>query len=220
MKITSFGHCCLLLEIRDTRILIDPGAFSEGFTELQNIQVILITHEHGDHLHSESLKKVLRHNPEAEVICNASVGALLDTQEIMCIVLPDKSTHRGMHPIPIKAYAGQHAEIIGDFGLVENTGFLIDDTFFYPGDAYTIPEERVQVLAAPVAGPWCKIAEAIAYMRAVQPHTVIPVHDAVLSAVGKQGVYAHCERELKKEGIGFATFEQISTPIPTISLCT
>jgi hypothetical protein len=30
LKITKYGHCCMLVEEKDSRILIDPGNFTEG----------------------------------------------------------------------------------------------------------------------------------------------------------------------------------------------
>ena len=37
MKITKYGHCCLLIEVENKRVLTDPGAFSDGFQDLTDI---------------------------------------------------------------------------------------------------------------------------------------------------------------------------------------
>ena len=208
MTITKYGHCCLLLEIEGKRILTDPGGFSHGFAKLTNLDLILITHEHPDHLHTESLQALLANNPDATVVCNASVGKLLTEQGIAYTNLSDRETAT-VAGIALKPYNGPHVEIINDFGLVENTGYLIGGgSFFYPGDAYTVPEERIQVLAAPVAGPWLKVAEAIRYVLAVSPAQVVPVHDAVLSKEGRSVVYPHFLRELTEQGIQFTVLEE------------
>ena len=49
MKITHFGHSCLLVEIDGTRVLFDPGTFSHGFEGIEGLDAILITHQHPDH---------------------------------------------------------------------------------------------------------------------------------------------------------------------------
>lgn len=49
MKITKFGHCCLLIEENGVRILTDPGTYSTQQSEVKNIDFVLITHEHADH---------------------------------------------------------------------------------------------------------------------------------------------------------------------------
>src|SRR3990167_7420555 len=54
MKIKKIGHCCLRIEEQETVILTDPGVFSTLQNEEQGIDIVLITHEHGDHLHIES----------------------------------------------------------------------------------------------------------------------------------------------------------------------
>ena len=61
MKITKFGHCCLSVEERGVRILVDPGNYTSGQNEAKGIHIVLITHhEHRDHLDMESLKRVLK----------------------------------------------------------------------------------------------------------------------------------------------------------------
>ncbi len=70
MKITKFGHCCLLIEEKGVRILTDPGTYSTQQSEVKNIDFVLITHEHADHFHVDSLKALLKNNPQAKVIPN------------------------------------------------------------------------------------------------------------------------------------------------------
>ncbi|HTL39782.1 MAG TPA: MBL fold metallo-hydrolase, partial [Methylomirabilota bacterium] len=83
MKITKFGHCCLLIEEAGVRILTDPGTFTSAQDELKNLDLVLITHEHQDHFHIDSVKKIVSNNPEATIITNAAVGKLLDEQNIV-----------------------------------------------------------------------------------------------------------------------------------------
>jgi L-ascorbate metabolism protein UlaG (beta-lactamase superfamily) len=202
MTITKFGHCCLLLEIAGKRILTDPGRFSTEQNNLTNIDIILITHEHADHYHSESVAKILIGNPNAVVVTNTSVATLLESLNVRVVIL-DGRTEDCVQGVELAAYDGEHVEIFKDFGLVQNTGYLVAGEFFFPGDAYTIPDKPVRVLALPVAGPWCKLSEAITYALAVQPQVAIPVHDATLNEAGKAVTYPHCVRELEKIGATF-----------------
>ena len=91
---------------------------------------------------------------------------------------------------------------------MQNTGYFVDDTFFFPGDAYTVPNKPVEILALPVAGPWCKIAETIRYALAVKPTVAFPVHDATLNDTGRAVTYPHFERELKKVRSEFVVWEE------------
>lgn len=202
MHITKFGQCCLLIEINDKRILTDPGAFTREQDELTNIDLILITHEHADHLHVESVQAILDNNPDAELVTNSGVGKVLAEHGISYQLLEGTAT--GTHAeLALEAHDGPHAEIFEDFGQVQNTGYLIADELFYPGDAYTDPGKPVRVLALPVAGPWCKIGEAITYARAIKPSKAFPVHDWLLNEEGVTLHYKLCSHLLPQADIEF-----------------
>ncbi len=202
MKITKYGHCCLLLEVSGLRILTDPGIWSSGFAELTDINLILITHEHQDHLHIEGVRDIVNNNPKAEIVANASVGKILEEGGLTYTLIEDQTAITRVGVL-IEAFSGPHAEIFQDFGLVENTGYLIDGHFFYPGDSYIIPNKPVEILALPVAGPWCKSADALRYALEINPKRVLPVHDAILNDEGIKLVYGLFETQLKAKGIEF-----------------
>lgn len=200
MKITKIGHCCLLIEEKGLRILTDPGAWSEAQNELKNIQLILITHEHQDHFYLDSLKQVLKNNPEAKIITNLSVNKLLFAENIQSEILEsDKITN--FQGLNLKALGKEHAEIYNDFGRVENTGFLLGEKFFYPGDAFTLPEVPIEVLALPVCGPWLTIKQSINFALAVKPKKAFPVHDGMLKIFGP--FYAVPQKLLKEQAVEF-----------------
>lgn len=206
MTITKFGHCCLLLETKGKRILIDPGRFSEAQNTLTEIDIILITHEHADHYHSDSVEQILKHNPTATVVTNTSVATLLAPLGVEARVLEGRD-EAIVADVSLMAYDGPHVEIFEEFGLVQNTGYLVAEEFFFPGDAYTIPNVPVKILALPVAGPWCKLSDALNYCIAVAPKVAIPVHDATLSAVGREVTYGMCARVLPEKGVTFTPLE-------------
>ena len=60
MRLTKFGHSCLLVEEGGARVLLDPGSFSEGFEELDGLTAVCLTHHHGDHLDAERVRRVLK----------------------------------------------------------------------------------------------------------------------------------------------------------------
>jgi len=178
MKITKYGHCCLLIEVKGKRILTDPGSYSE-IPALSNIDIVLITHEHGDHLHVESLKKILKDNPKAKVITNTSVGNIIEKEGISFEVVADGDTHSSLG-ILIEGLGKKHEEIYKEIGQVENTGYFIENKLFYPGDAFYNPKKPVEILAVPVVGPWMKISQAIEYALEIKPRVCFPVHDGIL----------------------------------------
>ena len=207
MNITKYGHCCLLIEIEGKRILTDPGSFSTEYEHLTAIDIVLITHEHGDHCHTESIAHILDINPQATVVTNSSVQKLLSDLGITATILEGEA-QAVVADIALQAFDGKHVEIYEDYGQVQNTGYLIANDFFYPGDAYTVPNVPVKILALPVAGPWCKVSDAISYALAVKPKIAFPVHDATLTEVGKSVTYPHFARALKEKGVEFLILEK------------
>lgn len=202
MKITKIGQCCLLIETASKRILTDPGRFTTAQNELKNLDLILITHEHADHLHSESIQQILKNNPDVQIITNDGVGKILTELGISYKVL-EEATETEVCGVCMEAYGGKHVEIFGEYGQVENTGFFIDKTLFYPGDAYINPNKSVPILALPVSGPWCAIKDSLNYALDIKPQQAFPVHDAVLNDDGLSLVHGLCKNQLIAHNIEF-----------------
>lgn len=200
MRITKLGHCCLLLEIKGKRILTDPGKFSTAQNDVQAIDVVLLTHEHADHLHADSLKQVLKNNPEAKVIANAAVGKILEAEGIAYSLAEKRITIEG---IEVESFEAKHEEIYKEKGQVQNTAFLIEREFLYPGDSFFDPGRSVKILALPVAGPWCRMADAVAYALKLAPEKVFPVHDGLIRDEAISVFHYMPELVLTEHGIEF-----------------
>ncbi len=181
MKIKKLGHCCLVLNIDGKRVMTDPGSYtiSEQEQEL-NIDLIVITHEHSDHLHIDSLKSILANNPNAVVVTNGAVGKILDESLIKYEKLEDGQSGE-FAGVYLEAHGNKHEEIYEEIGQVQNTGYFITKDFFYPGDAFTNPNKPIDILALPVAGPWTNIKTPIMYARELKPRICFPVHDGMLN---------------------------------------
>ena len=204
MHITKFGHCCLLIEENGVRILTDPGTYSTQQNEVKNIDVVLITHEHADHVHIDSLKAILKHNPLAQVITNTSVGALLEKEGIAFQIVEDgqQTTKNG---VLIEGFGNVHALLHASIPPIQNTGYFVANKLFYPGDAFTNPGKHVEILALPVAGPWMKLAEAIDYALEIKPNICFPVHDGILKSPGLTHLIP--PKVLEPKGIMFMILE-------------
>jgi len=204
MKIKKLGHCCLVIEVNDRKIMTDPGAFSTTQIKEKNISVVLITHEHQDHLHIDSLKKVIENNPNVIVITNKAVGKLLNEAGIQYIKIEEGEKY-DLSGVNIVGFGNIHAEIYGTYGQVQNTGYMIN-SLCYPGDGFANPNMKVDILALPVTGPWMRIKDAIDYAKNIKPRIVFPVHDAHIQDWATF-IWRVPENLLKKTGIIFKKLE-------------
>ncbi|AUS78967.1 MBL fold metallo-hydrolase [Actinoalloteichus sp. AHMU CJ021] len=181
MHLTHFGHSCLLVATDQARLLFDPGAFSSGFEEARDLDAVLITHKHPDHLDLDRLPALLQANPGATLIADpGSAEALTSAGLRPHLATPDAViTVAGL---PVRAVGGTHAVIHPDLPGLPNVGYLLaEGAFLHPGDSFVVPEQAVDVLALPTAAPWMKLSEAVDYLRAVQPRLAVPIHEAVLA---------------------------------------
>lgn len=178
MKITKYGHACLLVEEAGVRILIDPGVWNP-LPDTENIDAILITHEHQDHIDMEQVRSILAGSPNASTVTHAGVGKLLEEAGIPYLPVAEGQSVE-IKGVVVQSFGNDHAIIYGDRPPCQNTGFLIAGRLFVPGDAlHDMPEASVEILALPTGGPWMKLSEAIDYAKKIGPRTVFPVHDAM-----------------------------------------
>ncbi len=181
MKITKLGHCAMVIEHEGVRLLTDPGSYTlDVQSSLTGIDAVLITHEHGDHFHIESLKTILKNNPDAVVVTNTAVGKLLDAERIEHLVVGDGQSTE-IKGIKIEGLGKDHELVYPtNMGLVENTGYFVADKFYFPGDNFHNPGKKVDVLALPVAGPWMKMSQAIDFAKEIKARAAFGVHDGMI----------------------------------------
>lgn len=184
MKITKYGHSCVLAEEASARILIDPGMWSEGHTELTGLDAVCITHEHADHCHPESLEKILDKNPGVLVYTNTGAGKVLFEAGISFSLFEDGSRVE-INGVSVEGFGRDHAAIYPTFPRFDNTGFFIAGRFFHPGDSVSvIPPSPVEILAIPIVAPWARIADPIDYMKQLKPRVAFIIHDGFLKFMG------------------------------------
>jgi L-ascorbate metabolism protein UlaG (beta-lactamase superfamily) len=201
MRITKLGHCCLLVREGDLTILTDPGNFTTAQNEQTGIDLVLITHEHADHFHIPSLEAVLANNPGAAVFANRSVGSILEAAGIPFILIED-GVQKVVKGVLIEGVGKMHAPILPSVQAVENTGFVIAGRLYYPGDSFHTPKTEVELLALPVAGPWVKVSDVVAFAASVSPRRCFPVHDGMLNKHG-DSFYSLPKKALAAAGVDF-----------------
>jgi L-ascorbate metabolism protein UlaG (beta-lactamase superfamily) len=175
MQLTHLGHACLLVETERSRLLVDPGTFST-FDDLRDLDAVLVTHQHPDHVDVDRLGLLLQANPGATLVVDPDTVSAVDALgEHLVARTGDRLQLAGT---TVDVIGGLHAAVYGDVPGCTNAAYLFDDgALLHPGDSFFVPDREIDVLAVAIDGPWLKLAEAVDYVRAVAPRVAVPIHE-------------------------------------------
>jgi L-ascorbate metabolism protein UlaG (beta-lactamase superfamily) len=183
MRISHLGHSCLLVEYDDIRILLDPGTFSNDFDFVEDVDAIVVTHQHPDHLDMDRLPGLLKGSPDARLLVEPLAAAGVAAEPFAA----GESTSFGS--VTMAGVGGLHALIHREIPRIANTGIVLraegSPTVFHPGDMIDTAPEGIDVLAMPLAAPWCAFKETAEFVRSVTPAVAVPIHDGMVSPAGR-----------------------------------
>ncbi len=186
MQITQLGHSAVLVETAEQRVLIDPGAFSDAWHGLTDLDAILVTHLHPDHADPKHLPELVAANPDAKVWVEPGVLNAVDLGGRGKGLAADTSVSLGS--LTIAAVGGTHAVIHRDIPLIGNVGLVLsaegEPTFFHPGDSLATVPAGIDVVAVPAMGPWAAMKETVDFVRDVDAPTGFLIHDGLINDRG------------------------------------
>jgi L-ascorbate metabolism protein UlaG (beta-lactamase superfamily) len=182
LKITFIGHGTLMFENAGKVIHVDPVGRAADYSKLPKADLVLITHEHGDHLDPRALK-MLREESTKVVLTKAcsektSGGIVMkngDTREVMGLKIEAVPAYNIVH----KRSNGQpfHPKGRGN-GYVVTFG---KTRVYVAGDTENTPEmkklEKVDVAFLPMNLPYTMTPAMVAdAARAFRPRILYPYH--------------------------------------------
>jgi L-ascorbate metabolism protein UlaG (beta-lactamase superfamily) len=186
---------CLTVTTEAGTTLFDPGfhTFDTGefdLASLGDVQRVLITHEHGDHVKPEFVSWLLDRGSDVTVFSNQSVADLLTQHDIAV---------ETANPDGVSAEDVLH-ETTPMGTAPPNRSYTIDGVLTHPGDSYQ-PTRSAPVLALPLLIPWGSTTASMDFARRLAPQQAIPVHDFYLSGLGHRWVTEMAKNVLAKSGI-------------------
>ncbi|RPI85711.1 MAG: MBL fold metallo-hydrolase [Chloroflexi bacterium] len=182
LKITFLGHGSLLFNFQDKNIYIDPYSRVADYSKLPPADIILITHEHHDHLDLDALKHIQK-SSTTTVMTKACAE---QTSGDILMANGDEQTVQGIHIRAVPAYNIVHKRPNGQpfhpKGM--GNGYILtfgDLQVYIAGDTENIPEMQtikdIDVAFLPMNLPYTMTPEMVADAAlALRPRLLYPYH--------------------------------------------
>jgi L-ascorbate metabolism protein UlaG (beta-lactamase superfamily) len=139
---------------------------------------------------------LLSANRQAAVYADPETAELLSGSSTDVVATRHGEEHR-VGTVRLVPVGEQHAVNHPGVPRVTNVGVVLradgEPTLYHPGDAYDGEPGEVDILATPINAPWAKVAESIDFVRRIGPRALIPIHDALLSEVGRPMYLRHVQ---------------------------
>lgn len=181
MKLTKYGHACVVLEEQGEKLVIDPGEFTPGFGDASNIVAVVVTHVHGDHLNIEHLQTITAHSPDVTILTTAETAKEWGDTRVQIV---KHNETRVVGPFTLDFRGELHDAVHPKWPQNQNIGVLVNNSFYYPGDSFTLPQREIKVLAVPAGAPWLRTGEAIDFLQTVNPKLFFRTHDGLWNEKG------------------------------------
>lgn len=179
-KVTKYAQSCFLFEKAGQRLLLDPGKFDLELHGRQpedwpSLEGIIVTHEHFDHADLETIKFLVERDQVTVYSTKGLVQQLATVGVNAKRVQPNESIEIGR--FQVRCIQQQHGVLSGGRPIPENIGFVIDETFYTPGDSVPVANmPNVPVLLVPVAGPEMNFETAATMIDQTRPQLAVAMH--------------------------------------------
>ena len=184
LVITFIGHGTLMFECQDKIIHVDPVSREADYATLPQADLVLITHEHGDHLDLEVLKQISNQDTKVIITENCQKRGA----EGMVMHNGDTTKICGLTIAAVPAYNIVHKRSNGEpyHPPGSGNGYVVDfgDTRVYiAGDTENIPEmenlKNIAIAFLPMNLPYTMSPEMVVdAARKFHPHILYPYHFA------------------------------------------
>ncbi|HAK94296.1 MAG TPA: metal-dependent hydrolase [Planctomycetes bacterium] len=182
ITLTFIGHGTLMLKFNDKVVHIDPVGQYADYAKLPKADLILVTHEHGDHLDARAIEQIS--TDKTEIVLTAACQAQLKKGTVM--KNGDKSTAAGFAIEAVPAYNVKHTRPGGApfHPKGAGNGYVIacgETRIYVAGDTENIPEmaalKDIHVAFLPMNLPYTMTPEMVAEAaKTFTPKILYPYH--------------------------------------------
>jgi L-ascorbate metabolism protein UlaG (beta-lactamase superfamily) len=177
LKIACLGHGTLMLSWGGKIIHIDPVKTYADYSALPKADVILITHEHGDHLDPAAIALIKK--PGTEIIATKSCAGKVPGAVVMA-----NGENRTVQGIGIEAIPAYNIVNARFHPKGNGNGYVLalgDKRLYIAGDTENTPEMKalmnIDIAFLPMNLPYTMTPEMVAdAAKAFQPKILYPYH--------------------------------------------
>jgi L-ascorbate metabolism protein UlaG (beta-lactamase superfamily) len=182
LTITFIGHGTLMFRHGGKVIHVDPVSQEADYAALPDADLILVTHEHGDHLDPSAIAQIRKDG--TMVVVSPSCEGRLEGARVM--TNGEEATLAGYHVEAVPAYNIQHMRAEGQpyHPRGNGNGYIItfgDTRVYVAGDTENTPAmkelEGIDVAFLPMNLPYTMTPEMVGdAARAFRPRILYPYH--------------------------------------------
>lgn len=184
LQITFIGHGTLMLRFQQKVIHVDPVGRYADYTTLPPADMILVTHEHGDHLDPDVIRIIQK--PGAPLIWTAKCAGQVDRPDSIVMSNGETQTVAGVPITAVPAYNIRHMRSAGNpfHPKGEGNGYVLNlggKRVYIAGDTENIPEMKtlqdIDIAFLPMNLPYTMDPQMAAdAARSFMPKILYPYH--------------------------------------------
>lgn len=179
------GHGTLMFTYNDLVIHIDPVSREADYSQMPDADLVLITHQHGDHLDMEAIREVSKEG--TVVVMNQASRDQSGDEAAMVMNNGERKVFKGITVEAVPAYNIQHTRPDGAafHPNGEGNGYVLtfgDTRVLVAGDTENVPELKaldppVRIAFLPMNLPYTMDPEMAADLAmALRPAILYPYH--------------------------------------------
>lgn len=182
ITITFIGHGTLMLACGEKIIHVDPVGREADYAQLPKADLVLVTHEHGDHLDTNVLQLISK--PTTKIVLTAKCFQKFGQGVVMRN--GDTKKFHGIKIVAVPAYNIEHKRKDGTpfHPKGDGNGYIIrygGKQMYIAGDTENVPEmkalKKIDVAFLPMNLPYTMTPEMVAdAARAFRPRILYPYH--------------------------------------------
>ncbi|MFC2115442.1 MBL fold metallo-hydrolase [Bacteroidota bacterium] len=185
LAISFIGHGTLMFEHNGLVIHVDPTIREANYAEMPDADLILVTHEHGDHLDLTAINHI-RKNDCPVIMTQACMDQVKDFEGAVIMGNGDNKTVKGIPIEAVAAYNIEHKRSSGDPFHPKGSGnaYVLefgDKRVLIGGDTENVPEikalKNIDIAFLPMNLPYTMTPEMVADAAlAFRPGILYPYH--------------------------------------------